>query len=446
MDSVWRKRMAACVVFSSFFVQVARAEQPQYRYDQFERPQACAACHKDFSEQYRQAMMSQAYTHHWDEIEYFALAVPHADREPKVAAVKAECNGCHAPIAFLAGDTPPPKPSQGSRANESVSCDFCHTISGKKGEQPYNFNYVSSPGKTKYGPRGQGESPHHKMKKLEFISSVDFCGLCHNEKSPYGVWVKSTHLEYQAGPYPKMGLRCHDCHMPRALGRAASMSKEDRLIHQHLFFGAHVMSKVRGAIELRMHPDRYDVEPGESVKISLFLFNAKAGHKIPTGSVEDRQLWVHVQAKDQRGKTYHLPVDKKGFAQEETTIATDKPAWFDLAEAQGLSDFKGLPRDGIPAGDRIFRMAYYNPKGQMTIMQWYTASLGPDYRIGPLETKVETYTFRVPDDIPLGQVTVQASLYYRLLIKPVGDYLNVPKEETAARLVNEVSTRFEIVD
>ena len=55
-------------------------------------------------------MMSQAYTHHWDEIEYFKLAVPHAEKDPKVAGVKAGCNGCHAPMAFLAGDVPPPKP------------------------------------------------------------------------------------------------------------------------------------------------------------------------------------------------------------------------------------------------------------------------------------------------------------------------------------------------
>jgi len=69
-------------------------------YDKFERPQACATCHVDIARQHEQAMMSQAYTHHWDEIEYFELAVPHAEKEPKVAGVKAGCNGCHAPLAF----------------------------------------------------------------------------------------------------------------------------------------------------------------------------------------------------------------------------------------------------------------------------------------------------------------------------------------------------------
>ncbi len=82
-------------------------------YDDYERPETCAACHVDFYRQWRQSMMSQAYVHHWDEIEYFELAVPHAEKDAKVAGVKAGCNGCHAPLSFLAGDVPPPASGRG---------------------------------------------------------------------------------------------------------------------------------------------------------------------------------------------------------------------------------------------------------------------------------------------------------------------------------------------
>jgi len=91
------------------------------KYDNYERPTACATCHKDIARQHEQAMMSQAYTHHWDEIEYFGLAVPHADKEPKFAGAQAGCNGCHAPIAFLAGDVPPPLDIHGSPHGFPVS-------------------------------------------------------------------------------------------------------------------------------------------------------------------------------------------------------------------------------------------------------------------------------------------------------------------------------------
>ncbi len=54
-------------------------------------------------EQWSQAMMSQAYTHHWDEIEYFDLAVAHAAAKPELKDAVDGCNGCHTPLAFMGG-------------------------------------------------------------------------------------------------------------------------------------------------------------------------------------------------------------------------------------------------------------------------------------------------------------------------------------------------------
>ena len=165
----------------------AAADAPiegSHPYEAFETPQACATCHVQIARQHEQAMMSQSYTHHWDEIEYFELAVPHAEKEPKVAEVKAGCNGCHAPLAFLAGDVPPPRPEEGSRANEGVSCDLCHTITALKDEIPVNFNWVVSPGRTKYAQRSGIESPHHESQGSKLHQTAEFCGSCHNEMDP----------------------------------------------------------------------------------------------------------------------------------------------------------------------------------------------------------------------------------------------------------------------
>jgi hypothetical protein len=56
-------------------------------YERFEKPAACATCHVDIARQHEQAMMSQAFTHPWDEIEYFELALPHAAKVEKVSGV-----------------------------------------------------------------------------------------------------------------------------------------------------------------------------------------------------------------------------------------------------------------------------------------------------------------------------------------------------------------------
>jgi hypothetical protein len=417
-----------------------------YKYDQFEKPEFCGtSCHTDFFQQWKQMMMSQAYTHHWDEIEYFKLAVPHAEKDAKVAGVKAGCNGCHAPIAFMAGDVPPPLPSKNSRANESVSCDVCHTVTGYQGDVPHNFNYVSEPGKIKYGPRQGLVSPAHETRQSEFHKTGDFCGVCHNEKDPYGIWVKSTHLEWKEGPYFKQGVQCQQCHMPKGEGKSAAMAQTMPDVAQHLFHGAHDPGKVRGTVELRIHPDTREVEPGMPVKLTVALFNGKTGHKFPTGSAEERLLWLHVEAVDAKGKVYHLPVDKKGFPGEEYTIAANTLAYQDMGIPLNLPDFKGIQRDGVPEGDRIFRLPYLDPQGRMTIQQWNTASLGPDYRIGPRETKMETFTWKVPDDVASGPMIVRAVLNYQKLPLPVVEFLGVPKDEAEIIQVNAHETTFTVL-
>jgi hypothetical protein len=277
------------------------------------------------------------------------------------------------------------------------------------------------------------------------MKTGDFCGICHNEKSPFDIWVKSTHLEWKEGPYSKEGVHCQDCHMTKAELKTASMGGKYPDAKLHLFHGAHDPGKIAGVVELRVHPDIREAEPGETVKFTIALFNQKTGHKFPSGSVEDRIVWMHVEAIDEKGNIYHLPVDKKGFTGEEYTIGSNVLAYQDMGIALDQPDFKGVQRDGIPIGDRIFRMPYFDPQGRMTIQQWNTASLGVDYRIGPRETKIETCTFNLPDTLPPGKLIVRAVLNYQLLVKPVADFLGVPESESAIVKVNEHSTEITIL-
>ena len=142
---------------------------------------------------------------------------------------------------------------------------------------------------------------------------------------------------------------------------------------------------------------------------------------------------------------YHLPVDAKGFEGEEYTIAADVLAYQDMGIALDKPDFAGVQRDGIPIGDRIYRKAYLDPQGRMTIQQWNTESFGVDYRLGPRETKLETFTFTLPDDVAPGELTVTATLNYQLLVKPVADFLNVPEEESAVTVVNTHATAITVL-
>ncbi len=97
--------LAAWLCFAVAVMEAQAAHEGSFAYKDFSTPEYCGtSCHIDIHQQWRQAMMSQAYVHHWDEIEYFELAIPHAEKDPKVAKIKKSCNICHTPIAFMAGE------------------------------------------------------------------------------------------------------------------------------------------------------------------------------------------------------------------------------------------------------------------------------------------------------------------------------------------------------
>jgi len=271
---------AAVILFLTAFTLklMAPAEDLKNKYDykDFETAKKCRSCHPGIYEQWSQAMMSQAYTHHWDEIEYFDLAVPHAKAKPELQDSVDGCNGCHTPMAYMEGKQfPPPRPEENSMANESVSCDVCHLTQAAQTDPPYNFSYLLKPGTIKYAGRTPTvESPAHKIITNDFFRTTEFCGNCHNEKNPFGVWVKSTQLEWKEGPYAKEGVLCQDCHMPKGgpyLNALMTKPYDDSRLH--LFHGAHDPGKVRGTIEVRIEPDIREAEPGESIIFTVALFN-----------------------------------------------------------------------------------------------------------------------------------------------------------------------------
>jgi nitrate/TMAO reductase-like tetraheme cytochrome c subunit len=425
------------IILFPFLVQAA--ESGQFQYENFKKPRQCRPCHMEIYQEWEQSVMSQSFTHHWDDVEYFKLALPHALKLDKVAGVKGGCIACHGPLAFLTGDIPPKPPAAGTRANEGVSCEICHSITGSTEKEPFNFSYTIQPGKVKLGSRSDGISPFHDIKYSEFLRSPELCATCHDEQSPYGAWVKETYREWKAGPYAKEGARCQDCHMYRAAGKAATGGKSRADVAHHAFHGAHVASKLAGAVDIALYANADRIIPGSRIEVRATLFNGKTGHYIPSGSSEERMLWLEVTAIDAKGKTYNLVLHKKGFQGEEHTISDEKVlAYQAMGEIMGLKAFKGVKRDGdIPDGVRIFRKPFFDPKGRMTICQWYTAeNTVVDYRIGPRETKVETYSWDIPKDISPGPVTIEATLYYSLVPSSVGEFLQLRPSEYAPIKVN----------
>ncbi len=423
------------------------AEMGRFAYDDFGDPKQCSVCHQEIHQEWQQSLMSESFTHPWDEVEYFRLALPQSQNLEKVSGVKSGCIGCHAPLALLAGDIPPKPPAEATRANESVSCDICHSITGSTEEPPFNFSYTVRPGKVKQGIREDSKPQFHEVVHSGFLGSPELCGTCHDEQSPYGAWVKETYREWKAGPYSGLGIRCQDCHMQHAAGKASPLGPEREDIAHHVFHGPHFDQKLKGAVDLALYSDVPNPPKGSKVAIRAVLSNGKAGHFIPSGSSEERMLWLEIQVRDSGGGVTRIPVDRKGFAGEEYTIAdSEAVAYQAMGEIMEIPDYKGIARDGdVPDGSRIFRRPFFDPLGRMTICQWFTEKNSDiDYRIGPQQTVLETYSWSIPESTPEGKATVTATLYYSLLPGSVGRFLELPDYSYERKTVNTASMVLEI--
>lgn len=225
----------------------------------------------------------------------------------------------------------------------------------------------------------------------------------------------------------------------------ARMAAEHPDVRQHLFHGAHDSGKLAGVAEVRIHPETREAEPGDPVKLTAVVVNAKAGHKIPSGSAEERVLWLHVEARDAKGKVTPPARGPEGIRGRGVhDRRREGPCLPGYRRDKGL---QGLPRDGrVPDGDRIFRLPYFDPKGRMTIAQWNTARLGTDYRLAPLRAVTETFSWTLPADAPPGPVTVTARIWYSRLVSSVAEFMKVPREEWLPEQVNEHTTTFIVVD
>ena len=407
---------------------VKKTPQGAHAYSDFEASDYCAACHREISAQYRQSAMALAQVLPWDQAEYFKLALPHTAMEEKVTPVKAGCINCHAPLAFLADDIPPPEAGKADPKADGVSCDMCHSIIGFEGDAPSNGNFAASPGKVKSGPRKDSKPMGHEVRQSDLFKKSELCGICHDETSPWGAWVKETHREWSKGPYAKAGIQCMSCHMPPAAGKAAATAEERPDVAQHIFQGAYSPNMLSGAATVFIHPLDKEIRAGQPYEFFVTVVNSRAGHDIPTGSAEERQLWLRLEARDVNGKTWHIPANlAAGDTPEKSySVTTNKPAYFDLGKIMGIKDFKGIQRDALPEGDRLFRKVFLNPEGQETTAQWYTVNTDIfDNRLKPLEAVVEKYVWTAPTELTKGNVEISAVLNYRRLPQSVADLVEI---------------------
>ncbi len=374
--------------------------------DMFERDGECTRCHGIIHSQWEGGMHSLA------ELDPFYKIESEMASNDTDGLTDTYCARCHTPIGVLSGELPPVDGSELSDiAKRGVQCDFCHTVSGSAGIG--NSPFIVTPGNIKWGPFPDSKSPYHGSEFSDLHTKAEFCGMCHDVNHPTnGLPLEATYTEWKNGPYSKEGVQCQDCHMTPGVtqfeanpGKAASMGPDRDHIYTHYTVGANAfitdilgdethrdmaIERLQSAATLTVNAPP-SAEAGNTVTVDLSITNSGAGHMLPTGLTDMRQMWLDVTATDADGNQFYHSgsLDEKGIIEPDAVVYTTV-----LGDADG----------------------------NKTIKVWFAESILSDNRILPRDTAVEKHTFTIPQDV-INPITISAKLQYRTAPQEIIDYL-----------------------
>ncbi|MFQ5495823.1 MAG: hypothetical protein ACE5EX_10630, partial [Phycisphaerae bacterium] len=246
-----------------------------------------------------------------------------------------------------------------------LSCDFCHSVTGPDlegsllGDGIANASLEFAPGDVKIGPIDDPvESAYHASTGSDFIRSPDFCGACHDVRIPKPDVItgepfqrlENLFTEWQNGPYNSTDnpygkiIRCQDCHMSfypmtepgvfpsMTLGLGIDAPLRPHAIHAFTAVsipfiddprfpnidsdktgpwgfprGQHQRrtQMLRAACTLTLDgtPDTIPSD-SDTIPVRVVVENVGAGHRVPTGFSQERQVWIELTVRDDAGLIY----------------------------------------------------------------------------------------------------------------------------------------------
>ena len=291
------------------------------------------------------------------------------------------CEKCHGPIAVMTGEADKNVADMSPEAAQSIGCMFCHQVVGNS-EPLGNVSQLLEPDVTRRAQLENPQAPHPAVySPLHATSAI--CGGCHNVNHPInGMHLESTYREWAESPQAKAGTQCQDCHMSMkpgqigpSTGTAAPGGPEHPNIYQMTFAGAQVAlgnaeratQLLQSAATVEMDAPKV-VKPGEDASVTVKITNSGAGHYLPTGLTEVREMWLDVSVVDAAGKSTSL-------------------------------------------GEHKFGTVLKDAAGKYPAELWDAVAVQSDDRIPPLQSVTHSYKVALPSGTDAGKL--KAQLLYR---------------------------------
>ncbi len=279
------------------------------------------------------------------------------------------CQKCHTPISVALEEFPtheaaagrPSRDFAGEIGRHGLSCDFCHQVShadldgSLNGDGIANAAFVMRTGDVKFGPIADPMlSPFHDAKYSDYMRSPEFCGGCHDVRfngddavtgEPF-LRLENLFSEWREGPYATTAnphgrvVSCQDCHMSAYpyeppgtyfSDRAATYGSPPlRTVSSHYFTGVDI-ALVDFPAQASQGVDSHGVPIGQvdrrrdllraacTIEIALEdpptaaqvlpveigVTNVGAGHNVPSGFSQERQVWIELLVSDASGATIY---------------------------------------------------------------------------------------------------------------------------------------------
>ncbi|MBN1417197.1 MAG: hypothetical protein JXP34_00380, partial [Planctomycetes bacterium] len=166
------------------------------------------------------------------------------------------------------------------------------------------------------------------------------------------------------------------------------------------------------------------VRAGDTVTFEVAVGDVATGHKFPSGSSEERDVWLHVALCDGDGKELqHIPIPPNADDPNDRYFITSNEK---VAYPTHSKHSEPIIRDALPEGDRLYHSAFLDSDGKFTYAQWYAAK-EVENRLSPGETRVERFAWAVPEDAAGKRLYLKASLWYRRMPDSYAEFLGIAK-------------------
>jgi hypothetical protein len=337
----------------------------------FAAAQTCN-CHSSFMQAWQESMHAKALS---DPL--FKAKLAEANAASK-GALGPFCIKCHGPVATMTGQTATLDPK--TAAGQGISCTFCHQVTGPTA--PTNNVALLVDPSGIYRAQLTTPTAPHPVAASPFHATSAICGSCHNVSHPgNGLPLEATYSEWQASPQAKAGIQCQDCHMSAAPGQIgpsmgwAAGGGPRRLVYQMNFMGSQVelgnpalaRAMLQSAAELKLETPGI-MEGAKTTSATVTIKNVGAGHNLPTGLTEIREMWLQVDFVAADGKVTEL-------------------------------------------GKHVFGTVLKDAAGKYPAEMWAATGIQSDDRIPPMGSTTDSYKIVFPEGVTAGKV--RAQLLYR---------------------------------